>query len=488
MDAEEQKLTAAERLKQSDRMGTERIGKLMAEFAIPCILAMVLSSLYNLVDAAFLGIALPDGSGVAVTTLAWPIMCILNGFSMLAGQGGSALGAIQLGEGNKDHVEITLGNTALLLFLISAIVGIIGVVFIDPVLMFIGTSEELWAKTKAFLQIICIFFAFQSLGFGLNQFVRTAGAPNFATASSVFGTFACIFFNWLFVLQFGWGIEGSAWANVTGYGLAMLPVLWFFCLNRKSAFHLHWRNVLPRPRVMGRILVMGLASLAMQLGMAAVGVVFNQVVGIWAADDPVGITGALAALGVANRALSVAFTFIIGLSMGVQPLIGYNYGAQNWDRVIKLFKWACISGAAIGFVFFAASHLFPYQIVQLFGITGNQLDFGVWGLQVYSIWITFIGYQAVASSFFQSSGQPIKSTILELTRQLIILVPLYLFAPPYLMAWFGITGLQAVTFCTPISDAAATIITTVFVIREARKLCRLRREAQQENIKQLEQA
>ena len=181
--------------KGTDRLGTERIGRLLLEFSIPAIISMVFNSLYNVVDTAFLGQAFPDGTGVAVTTLALPVMTILMGFSMVAGQGGNALAAIQLGEGRKAQVEKTLGNSAVLLFGLAVLVAVAAVTAIDPILALIGTSNELWEPTKTFVQIICVGFAFQSLGMGLNNFLRTAGKPNLALGTMVFGVLVTVIYS-----------------------------------------------------------------------------------------------------------------------------------------------------------------------------------------------------------------------------------------------------------------------------------------------------
>ena len=254
----------AEAQRKTERMGTERIGKLLFEFSLPCVVMVIFNSLYNVVDAAFLGIALPDGSGIAVTTLAMPVQNILFGFSMLAGVGGSTLASIQLGEGSKAAVERTLGNTTFLLIVIAGAVALIGLVFMDPLLAFIGTPPELWDMTTTFVRIICIFFVFQSLGGGLNNFLRSAGQPNLALVTSILGTVMCIIFNYLFVLQFGWGIAGSASATVLGQACGMVPVLCFFLFYRKAAFRLRLHALIPNIALMGRILALGAASFAMQ--------------------------------------------------------------------------------------------------------------------------------------------------------------------------------------------------------------------------------
>ena len=325
--------------KSTERMGTDRIGKLLFEFSLPAIVSMVFNTLYNVVDTAVLGWYVGE-VGMAVTTLALPIMTILMGFSMLAGQGGNALAAIQLGEGKIRLVERTLGNSAVLLFGMSAIVAICAFVFIDPVLALIGTTPDLYEPTKTFVQIICVFFAFQSLGMGMNNFLRTAGKPGLALITMMLGTVMCIVFNLLFVAVLGMGVAGSAWATVCGQACSMVPVLGYFIFYKKAPFRLRLSCCRPGLPLMGKIMSLGIASFVMQVASTVVTVVFNQVVTTYGSADPLGAAGALAAIGVAQKATLFAITPMIGLTMGAQPLVGYNYGAHNWDRVLKTLKWA----------------------------------------------------------------------------------------------------------------------------------------------------
>ena len=461
---------------KTDRLGTAKIGKLLFEFTLPCIAMAVFNSLYNLIDAAFLGIALPDGSGVAVTTLALPVQIILIGFSMLAGAGGSTLGAILLGEGKMREVERTLGNTAVLLIVIAAVVALIAFVFIDPLLALVGTPPVLWEHTKAFIRIICVFFVFQSLGGGLNNFLRAAGQPTLAFVSSALGTVICVILNYLFVLRFGWGVEGSAWATVLGQACGMLPVLWYFIFSKTAPFKLHWHCMRLDGKLIKRIVALGMASFAMQVAAMLVNIVFNHVVTMYGAQDALGAAGALGAIGVAQRVAWFAFTPIMGMCMGAQPIIGFNVGARNWRRALATMKWSSVSGAVCGLIFFLIFEFFPEQVVGLFGIESTLQEFAVLALRIYVIWFPFVGYQAVAASYFQSSGQPVKATILELIRQVIYLIPLYLLLPPILTSIFGLSGLMGVVICVPVSDGLSTITTTIFIILEVRKIHKLIRE------------
>lgn len=458
-----------------DRLGTMKIGKLLFEFSIPAIVSMIFNSLYNVVDTAFLGHAVGD-VGIAVTTLAMPVMTILMGFSMLAGQGGNALTAIQLGEGRRDLAEKTLGNSATLLIGLAAMVALSALFLIDPLLALVGTPADLYAPTKAFVQIICFGFIFQSLGMGLNNFLRTAGKPMLALYTMVLGTTMCIVLNFLFVMVFGWGVEGSAVATILGQACGMAPVLWYFVFNKNAAFRLRLSSMVPDVRLMSKILSLGLASFVMQVAATAVTVVLNQLLTIYGAQDPLGAKGALAAIGAANKAIMFAIMPVIGLIMGSQPIIGYNYGAKNWQRVLDTVKLASLWATGLMVFFWILVHVIPGPIIAIFGISGDLEEFAITVLKLDTLVLPVVGFQIVGSSYFQSSGQPLKSAILEMSRQVIYLIPLQILFPLILPA-FGVSALVAIVLAIPTSDFLAALTTAYFVWREVKKLRRLRDEA-----------
>lgn len=456
-------------------MGTDRIGKLIARFSLPAVVMMLFNSLYNIIDTAFLQVAAPI-IGAAVTQIAFPLQTILMGFSMLGGIGGNALAAIELGRGNNHKVEKILGNTASLLFGIAVFVAVFAVLFMDPLLAALGASEELWGPSKSFITIICVGFAFQSLGMGMNNFLRTAGRPNLSLACSILGTVACIVLNYLFVIVFNWGIPGSAYATVIGQFIGMVPVMAFFLLYKGDSFKLRLHNCIPDLRLMRDICALGLASFAIQVAMCAVTIVMNHVIAIWGVQDPMGYETALSTISIAWKVLGIAYMPIIGVTSGVQPLLGFNVGAQLWTRVLALYKWACIDCFLVALAFQLLLWIAPEAPLAFFSVREDLMPFACDTIRIFSIWLGPVGYQIMASSYFQSSGQPMKATILELTRQFLFLIPLYIAMPYIATGMLGLSGLDGVRLAAPISDFMSFIVTTIFFIAEWRKLKKLERE------------
>lgn len=459
--------------KQANPMGTERIGRLIMKFSIPTVVMMVFNSLYNIVDTAFLQIAVPV-TGAAVTQLAYPVQTILMGFSMLGGMGGNALAAIELGRGNKQKVEHILGNTASLLFGIAVLVAILSVIFNNQLLAALGTSEALWDPAKSFVTVICVGFVFQSLGMGLNNFLRTASKPNLALGTSIIGTIACIALNYLFVIRFGWGVSGSAYATVLGQFVGMVPVVAFFIFFKDAPFKLRLHNLLPDWKLIRDICALGLASFAIQAAQTLVTVVMNHVIALWATDTTMGFETALSVISIAWKVLALAYMPVIGVTAGVQPLLGFNVGAKLWGRVMALYKWSCIDCFVVATLFALVFWIAPELPLSLFSVREDLMDFACETVRIFAFWLPGVGYQIMAGSYFQSSGQPLKATILELTRQFLFLIPLYLILPHVVVSLFGMNGLDGVRIAPAASDILAFVTCTIFFIIEWRKLGKLR--------------
>ena len=453
----------------TDRLGTKSILKLLFEFSIPAIIMMTFNALYNIVDSIFLGQAVGE-AGIAVTTLAFPIMVLLMGLSALAGQGGNAFAAIQLGEDKIDEVERTVGNTVLLLLIIA------GILLIDPILAVVGTAPELYDITKRFVQILMIGYVFQCVGMGANNFLRTEGKPMLALGTSVLGTVVCIIMNFVLVMWLGYGVAGSAFATIIGQGVGGIPVMWYLVKGKDAPFHLRLSRMKPDVHLWGIILSLGLASFIMQVANAVINTILNQTLAYYGAMDPVGASGALAAIGVAGRINGFAFMPAVGVLMGAQTLIGYNYGARKWKRVRQAYWLGVLFATVIITFFFILIHVIPAQIVQLFGVEGELEQFCIYALQVMTMMFPLVGFQMMSSNYFQSTGQPLKASILSLTRQVLFLIPLLLILPWFLPTVLDVTSLQAICFTYPFADTLSILTTTAFIVPELLKLRKKERE------------
>jgi putative MATE family efflux protein len=455
---------------QVERLGTVKISRLMVEFAIPSIIGLVVNGLYNIIDSAFLGHGVGP-IGLAAPTIVMPTMIVGMAVAILIGQGGNALTALRLGAGKRDEAEKVMGNTFTLTLIGAVICTTAVLLFADQILAVSGATEETWDAARVFLLIIGGGLVLQFFGMGFNNFIRTAGDPKRAFSTMVAGTLVCIVLNFLFVMVFGWGVAGSAWATLIGQGVSAVLVLWYFIFSNKTPFKLRFRYFRLQRQFVGNILALGLAPFVLQAAMAFISVLINRQLILLGAATPIGSEGALVAIGVVVRIAMFAFFPILGAAIATQPLFGYNYGAKNYQRVKATFKIAMIWVTAIGVFFWVLIHLFPEQIVYLFGIKDELRDFTVTALKVQVFMMPIIGLQVVATHYFQASGQPLKSMFLSLTRQILYLLPL-IYLLPMTIGFIipTLTPLDGLYYAYPVADALSIITCAILMAFELRKL------------------
>lgn len=455
------------------RMGTESIPRLITEFAIPSILGMLVNGAYNVIDSIFLGQAMGE-IGLSTATVAMPIMMVFMAIAMLIGNGGNALAALRMGEGKPEEAERSLGNTVTLSLIASVAVAIAMFVpaCIDGLLSVSGATPEDWDYAMRFIRIISLGFIFQCIGMGVNNFIRTAGAPNRALLTMVIGAVVCTIFNYIFVLKLGWGVAGSAYATLIGQAASCISVLWFFIFTKNAPLKLHLHCMRPHAKIIRAILSLGLASFAVQAGAAVVNFAVNFLLVKYGSASAIGAEGALASIGVVQRIAMFTVMPLVGVSIAIQPLLGFNYGAKIIARVRKTLWLGVAFATSLAVMMWALVHLFPNQIVGLFGITNASLaEFTIFALKVQLLMLPFVGFQIVGSNYFQATGQPMKSTILSLTRQVLFLLPLMFWLPEVLPGWFSqFTGLDALYIATPVADFLAIFTVAIFIAIEMRRL------------------
>ncbi len=457
------------------RMGTGSIPKLVLEFAVPAILGMVVNGTYQIIDSVFLGHGVGE-LGLTAVTVASPIMTVFMALALLIGGGGNALAALRLGEGKHDEAENILGNTAVLGVLASFTMAVLTHIpaFMEALLTLSSATDSVRPYAREFIQILSLGCVFQIVGLGLNNFIRTTGAPNRAFMTMLIGAVGCTLFNAIFVLGMGLGVAGSALATICGMFISCLTVIWYFTRTPNVAIRLRVKYLPLKGRLVGRILTLGTASFAVQIGSAVSMLVTNYALARYGATDPIGADGALAAVGVVGRVAMFSILPLIGMSTAIQPLLGFNYGARLWRRVRTILCVGVAGATAIGTVIWIGIMVFAPQIIGFFGISEESLvDLASFALRVNLILLPVIGFQVVGSNYFQATGQPAKSIILSLTRQILFLIPLTLIFPEILPQFIPfLDALDAVYFAVPTSDFLAIFTVSIFVFIEMRKIGR----------------
>lgn len=458
------------------RMGTASIPRLITEFAIPSVVGMLINGSYAIIDSVFLGHAVGE-IGLSAMTVANPIMIVFMAIAMLIGNGGNALAALRLGEGKREDAERALGNVVSLSLIAAVIVLIIGwnPALVSWVLDLASATPEVRPFAQTFILILCAGFILQCIGLGVNNFIRTCGAPNRALGTMVIGLVGSVAFNALFVLALGWGVAGSALATVLGWACSCLAVLQYFCLRSDVPMRLRLSAMRPSFPMDRTVLAFGLPSFCVQAGMAIVNFVINFQLVRYGAATPIGADDALAAIGVVQRIGQFSVMPLIGIAIALQPLLGFNYGAHNVERVRKTLWYGIGAASSISLLMFVIVEVFAVPIAHAFGISHDGLvDFTAFAIRVQFLMLPFVGFQIVSSNYFQATGQPAKSVFLTLTRQILFLVPLLYLMPVVLPQLFPqFTGLDALYFAAPVADFLSIFTTAVFVAWEMARLRRL---------------
>jgi putative MATE family efflux protein len=460
---------------QVTRMGTQRIGHLVREFAVPSIVMFVVNGLYNIIDAIFMGFGVGP-LGQATATIAVPIMIVGMAVSMLIGAGGNALMSIRLGEGKREDAEKVMGNAFTLIISLAVILSVLAIVFIDPLLQLCSVTPDTLDMCRVFVRIIAAGFIMQFFAGAFSNFIRTAGDPNRALYTMVSGTGVCIVLNAVLVLGLHVGVAGSAIATITGQSVSAIMIFYYFMFSKKAPFKLRLKWLRLKPKLVRDITALGSSSFLLQAANVVINVIVNSQLSGLGAGTPVGPDGALASIGVVNRIAMFTFFPVIGVAVGSSPLFGYNYGARKFDRVKRAYLVALLWTVVIGAIFFVLIRLIPGPIVGMFNLTGDLRDFAAGALQVQTFLIVVCGVQVVGSNLFQSTGQPLKSIFLSLTRKFLYLVPLVFLTPLFLPSLIpGTLPLDGVYWAFPIADFLSLITAGLMMMREFRRLTRLQK-------------
>ncbi len=439
----------------SAAMGTESLISLLVRFSLPAIVGMVVSAAYNIVDRIFVGQAVGP-LGLAAITLNFPLAMLTGASSVIIGFGANTLFSIRMGEGKVDEAEHIFANGALLLFVIPILMSI-GLWFVlDPILIQVGASEGTLDMARSYTQIVLIGSPISSVSHGMNHFIRSDGHPTVAMSTQLLGTAVNIALDALFVMGFGWGVNGAAWATVIAMFVSATYVVLYFLSPwstikfHKRNFRLDWRNII------GPFLLLGLPQFIMNVANSLINAVLNR--GLYEHGGDM----AVSTISVLMSANTMLLMPMFGVSQGAQPLLGYNYGAKKYDRVKGLYKYATIGATLYSVVSWAACMIFAREIIEIFSDNNELLEMATPALRMFNSMVIVIAFQMMGTALFQSIGKPFISLLLSLLRQMLILTPLF-FLMPHVAPLFGLTELDGLWLAFPISDTLSAIIAFVFV-------------------------
>ena len=440
-------------------LGTEKIGKLLKQYALPAIIAQTASSLYNMVDSIFIGQGVGPLaiSGLAVT---FPLMNLSTAFGTLVGAGAATMLSVLLGQKNYKAANKVLGNVVTLNTIIGLVFMAIALIFIDPILYFFGASENTLPYAKEYISIILIGNVITHLYFGLNAAMRSSGHPKKAMALTIFTVVFNTILDPIFIFVLDMGIAGAAWATVIAQTVAMLVVLRHFN-DRSKPFHFEKGIFRFDLRVAKDSLAIGMGPFLMNAAACLVTLFINQQLRDYSGDLGIG------AYGICNRFVFMFIMICMGLNQGMQPIAGYNYGARQYSRVKEVFWKTTRLGIVVATICFLIGMFIPNIAVGIFTHDPELTELSARALRIITFVFPIVGFQMIATNFFQSLGMVNKSIILSLSRQILFLLPL-LYALPLR---YGSDGVWA---SFPISDTLSTLMTIYMLGRLFKKFSMLK--------------
>ncbi|ADK13913.1 MATE family efflux transporter [Clostridium ljungdahlii] len=443
-------------MERSVKLRDEKVGKLLLEFSIPAIIGMLVNSLYIVIDRIFIG-RVVGAMAISGVSLTFPISILIMAFGMLVGIGAAARISIRLGENNKDEAEHILGNAFVLLIIVSIVITILGLIFVDPMLRGFGASDNTIGYARQFITILISVSTFQTVGFGLNNVIRSEGDPKTAMNTMLIGGICNIILDFLFIYILHFGIKGAAIATSISQGINMIWVLYYF-LKGNSMLRIKKKYLRLNKDIVASIFSIGMSPFAMQVAASLVNVILNKSLAIYGGDLAIG------AMGIINGISTMILMPIFGINQGSQPVIGFNYGAKLHRRVKKALLLAIAAATFISAAGGIAVQVFPTVLVNMFNKSDmNLTNITVNGIKIFMIMFPIIGFQIVSSNFFQAIGKAKISMFLALLRQVIVLIPMLLILP-------RIFKLNGVWMAAPVSDAVASILTALFLYFEIKKL------------------
>ena len=447
-------------------LGSEPVSTLLRRFAVPSVIAMLVSALYNMVDQLFIGHSI-GVLGNAATNVAFPLSMVCTSIGLLCGIGGAANFNLCMGRREPEHAKSYVGNAISMLAILGVILCVAVQLFLRPMMLLFGATPDVIDYACTYTRITSIGFPFLIVTIGGSNLIRADGSPKFSMLCNLVGAIVNTILDPLFIFVFHMGMAGAALATITGQILSFALVV--FYLRGFKTLPLSLSDLKPNMACWARIAALGATPAFNQVAMMVVQIVMNNTLTYYGSNSVYGSDIPLACAGIISKVNMLFFSFVIGISQGLQPIVSFNFGAQKYDRVKDAYKKAVFAATAISIVAFLCFQLFPRQIIGIFGSGSEEyLHFAERYFRIFLFFTFLNGIQPVSSNFFTSIGAPKKGIFLSLTRQIIFLLPLLLIFP-YL---FGIDG---VMYTAPIADLAAALVSIVMVVLEFKIMAELQK-------------
>ena len=460
-------------------LGKEKIGRLIRKFSIPCIISMLVNSLYNIVDQIFIGQGV-GYLGNGATNVVFPLVMIGLAFSLMFGDGASAYLSLKLGEKKKEEAAKGVGNAVAISSIISIIFCAITLIFLPQLLTIFGCTENLKSYAMAYGSIIAIGFPFSMIGTTLNSIIRADGSPKYSMTSMLTGAILNTILDPIFIFVFKMGVEGAAIATVISQIATF--ILNIIYIKKFKSIKISKESLKIKASIVKNVAMLGISSFITQMSIVFVMAAENNLLGKYGADSKFGAEIPITVLGIVMKINQILNSIIIGIAAGSQPILGYNYGARKYDRVKKTLKIVLGSSVIISTIAFILFQTIPDKLILIFGSGDeNYMEFACLAFRTYLLLCIFNGVQIPSGIFFQAIGKSTKSAILSLSRQIVILIP----AMIILSHAYGIIGVLS---AGPVADGLAFILAVILLVKETRSLKENSAEVEKtSNIKTIEE-
>lgn len=442
---------------------TEPVGRLILRFAVPSVIALLVNSLYNIVDQIFIGWGV-GYLGNGATNVVFPITIIALALAMMIGNGGAAYLSLKLGERQISAAEKGVGNAVTLVTVVSILLALIFLIWIDPILSLFGATDVLRPYALEYGYIIGIGLPFMMISAAINSMICADGSPKYAMFSMVIGAIINVILDPVFIFVFHMGVQGAAIATIIGqiasFAVSVVYMPRFKTVRSKSdAFRLNGNTC-------GNIITFGLSSFITQFAITIVMALTNNLLSFYGAASPYGAEIPLTATGIVMKVNQIMIAILLGIATGTQPIIGFNYGARNYKRVRKALEISLIASEVVSIAAFFIFQFAPMSVISLFGTEDALYNtFATMAFRIFLLLCPLTGFQTIAAVYLQAVGKPVKSAILSLARQIIFFIPTALILPKFL----GVTG---VLWTGPVADGLAFILSLFFIIQERTHLKR----------------
>lgn len=436
---------------------TEPIGRLIVKFAVPSVIALLVNSLYNIVDQIFIGWGV-GYLGNGATNIVFPITIIALALSMMIGNGGAAYLSLKMGEGEVETAKKGVGNAVTLVTIVSILLAVIFLVWIDPILTLFGATDVLRPFALEYGFIIGAGLPFMMISAAINSMIRADGSPKYAMLSMVIGAIINVILDPVFIFVFQMGVKGAAIATIIGQ-VASFVVSVLYMPHFKSV-QLNKSSFAPCVKVSVNIVIFGLSSFITQFAITIVMALTNNLLAKYGAQSVYGAEIPLTATGIVMKVNQIMIAILLGIATGTQPIIGYNYGAKSYHRVKKALEISLIASEIVSVAAFLIFQFAPMSVVSLFGSEeGLYNEFAVKAFRIFLMLCLLTGFQTIAAVYLQAVGKPVKSAILSLARQIIFFVPTALILPIFL-------GVEGVLWTGPVADGLAFLLSLAFLLYE----------------------